>query len=900
MPARRSAKPKTGSDSDSQGPSTPTPTANSVALDVRRTRSATGTNTVLASQLEGLHLDTRNPTETVQSAIHMITAPRNRNLRLARINEFLQLAQQRSEDWYALLNAIFEGLDANGTITEDLRSNSTLNATYNSQRQQATQRHRDHVRLAQANRRVTREQVGEEFYKMYFSHLPDKPSVWQGIRQLLNWAAENEITAENALKMASRATAKRLKERPRGSVLTRALLKSDIIHAIDAYKADKKPLELSPKNMPKYQAPNTPDWWIDTNGVAWFDRRPPEILLKTPASVSKTQPPKALQLTKQNLELIRKRQRDERRQGSTKKSFKRPRRPLDEDPYVGTPSHIDAKPRQPNIEVVITNDPQTGQKKRETRYDETGTPIRSFTRLTQEWRPKSPFVIPIVPLKKPLFNEWIPSYDSLSQLERDLLSLARNRLDMDINPTPEQFRDPASYESIKTADDEEISNAVLNLRKRVRVSPEHGTANRAGGDNPYKADENQRFFWMLGVVQFLAGLDLSQSLFGPPWTRYVRTQLIALRNQYPAADYPQMPMGRGTQVAMPTAATSLDIWLTDDRGRYQGWANDELVEGMLRHYAQEADRPTHIVNPAAYTVWAQMLLDGNDSQALAPPMDRNAQVTLIPVHRNNHWTLVAIDTFHSRIVHVNSKGTSFEGQLARRFLQANGYNPDHFREETTNPVQQENSADCGFWVIANARSLTREGRLAGPATTGHLRVSVLEDLAYGIRTSNVRATARQPFQSSASRHAQWQENMIRRSERHELKNPHIEGQVGHVTRFLGADGHDKKELEEDVKRALSRGKYLGKKIEDEYFSIMPLSKLQLQMDALAAKEARQDELGDGVEHGDPAVIRSTFQEIESQLSPRSDTSSRLSSIAENLEVPEGLRDLVPDPRRRSK
>ena len=143
------------------------------------------------------------------------------------------------------------------------------------------------------------------------------------------------------------------------------------------------------------------------------------------------------------------------------------------------------------------------------------------------------------------------------------------------------------------------------------------------------------------------------------------------------------------------------------------------------------------IYPSTFTNWQQRRLgvEGAQEDVVAPIILENNNLYFIPINiNNNHWVLGFINNQNRTVGVLDSLGATRDTSSLRLLLVENNIDPDLYRDTDmgTGP-RQENTYDCGFWVIANALGILTNGRPAPSQSTGSLRLGILQDILRGVR-----------------------------------------------------------------------------------------------------------------------------------------------------------------------
>lgn len=591
------------------------------------------------------------------------------------------------------------------------------------------------------NRELTRQQVGEDWFDLYLRPYPaEQVGFWSKVGRLFNFAARSNINVNILWRTAHAITLRRL--RTGGASRDRHITREDVIRTEEEFNSDGNEgfggLHIDESDL-------VPDTYVDADNQVWFDSSPPQVALNIDTL------PRPLAQSQDHLHQVRNKWKAEQLEEAAERRATKSKRIVRSrsrtapfatahstsvrsglhDAYAAgiSPREIKTTVRQETTHLMGQQNP---------------TPELSILR---EWQPTSPPVVPIVPLTDPRLSQWIPDYSNLSQLQRDLLDITINRIRWSTNPATGLIR-PRSFHNIKMATQDEISNEILRLRilvsYRAPAPPDRGRRRGPAPDNPYTAEENGRYFWMLGICHFFSALDTARDLWAiPDWLSVIHGHLAQINNAFPVERFSRLPIGDDISITLDQSSISLDQWAVNTNGHWQGWASDDLVFQMLRVYAIQYGYDEHrvqVVSPAVYRLFAESLDKPQAGLFVAPVIDGKADIVLIPVHRDHHWTLGIIDRRDGRTYmhHIDSMGEAFEEPYLRHLLNLNGFDTTNaqWTPHSGQVPRQKNEPDCGFWVMAHARQFLRNNKFAPEMETSQLRLSLLNDLWQAIQGRN--------------------------------------------------------------------------------------------------------------------------------------------------------------------
>lgn len=645
----------------------------------------------------------------------------------SRLSNLLDLFLEREEQLVRRLAIIFDLLNKEHNLNQVLSTSTELKARYQVINTKVKQRHRDHENMAAQNYELTRKQVGGGWFDLYLRHYPmSLVTFWSQVRRLFNIAAQESLNANVVWRTAHAFTLRRLRQGGRGISLNRHITRADVVKTgvwFEEYKCSQG-ITIRDSDL----IPNT---YLDANNQVWFDQPPPIAAMdKETLPQPRTQSPTLLHKIREK----RKAERG-RKQSASK---------LKGRAAASTASHQSSSPAP--TEQVQRTDENVGLGatiEQVQRTDENellySTSVPSNYRPTREWQPSSPQIVPVTPLTEPRLSEWIPDFASLSQLQRDLIDVAVSQIRWSTNPDIGRVN-PRSFDSVKGSTADQISDAIVQLRRSVKYRapprPDPGRTRNQDPINPYTADENGRFFWILSVSQYLSGLDLGRDLWCvPDWLSLIHRRLVQLRNTVAVESFSRVPIADDPTITLKRSSLSLDEW--------QGYASGDLVFNMMRSHSLQyrPGRRIQVIPPTVYRGFTDSLDMASDGICIAPMIADATNIVLIPVCRENHWTLGIIDRRrdHTIIYVINSAGRVFEEPYLRHLLNLNGFDTTQARLAIL-PGQgplKDRSADAGFWVMAHARQFLRNERLAPNMDTGQLRLSLLEDLWHGIQGRNI-------------------------------------------------------------------------------------------------------------------------------------------------------------------
>ncbi|KAH0847133.1 hypothetical protein FOPE_00004 [Fonsecaea pedrosoi] len=729
----------------------------------QQSSSQQGQSTDLVSDINRLQLETGGSNiQTNQEVINFLL-PVSNPVAITRLSNLFDTIIDRVNTTQAVINTVIASLESEPRFSALIQANPNLEQQYQNV-QVIVRRHRDHRVLANSARENTRQELGDDFFNVYLQHLPTSKPQWDALRKLFGFARKEGIDAIDALRMAYFETLFRLKHPKQGGTKLRSITMTDVIHMIKfVEERSGRSRTITGRDLPSSLVPNQTDIWIDINQIPWFDRAPPPEV-NPPASRAGTPLPppsavKAIPWVETDPATVRKRKREARKSVSpVQKKIPKPTKPHpsdssnltgdpDDDPFTGTGTN------RPNIVVQRRIDPATGQRQTREIVDPSGTPMRSLARLSQGWQRNQLVAVPIAPSSPPRFSSWY-HWNNLSTLETDLLDI-HYQYSLWLNQRRPEPPDPMGSRSIQMAEPEELQDALMSLRRRCQF-------HQAPGVNPYTDPANEQFFFMLGLVQWLSGILVAESLRDRSWLNVARSLLQGLRQSFPTTDFTDLYLSTNNAIRADTFTN--DNWLLDDTGRYQGWANDEIVTSMIEYYAR--DHPgTEIVSPAAFSSWQRRFYQEEDSTAVAPAILLANDLYLFPMNiNNNHWVLGFIDNGVHEVGILDSMGLYQDPAVLRHVLFENGINPDTYTNATMGSgPRQTNTADCGFYTIANARAMIESRSPAVPQDTGTLRLSILGDLVRAVRGYNpslesLRIAHRD---SPAARRRQLEDNLAR-------------------------------------------------------------------------------------------------------------------------------------------
>lgn len=677
--------------------------------------SAVGHNQSITDSLDFSDLDG-------SAVVRHVFATSDINESASRLSNLLEVISEQEEQRVRRLAILFDLLNKEDNLNQVLSTSIELQARYQVINTIVKQRNRTHEDMAAQNHELTREQVGDDWFDLYLRRYPmSMVTFWSQVRRLFNIAAQENLDANVVWRTAHAITLQRLRRGGRGIATNRHITRADVVEAGKWFGDNKCSQGITIKDSDL--VPNT---YLDANNQVWFDQRPPL------AAMDKNTLPQPLTQSQTLLHQIRDKRKAE--QGVERKRKKLAK--LKGRVAASTPSHLGQSSSPAHTEGSQRIDENAGLGATPDRLYSTSIP--SIYCLTREWQPTSPQIVPVTPLTEPRLSEWIPNFTSLSQLQRDLIDIAVSQVRWSTNPDI-GLVNPRSFESVRSATADQISDAILQLRRlvsyRAPPRPNPGRTRNQAPINPFTAEENGRYFWMLSISQYLSALDLGRDLWCvPDWLSLIHRHLVQLRNTFPLESFPHVPIADDPTITLKRSSLSLDEW--------QGYASGDLVFNMMRAHALQygSGRRIQVIPPTVYRGFTESLDEPSDGIYIPPMIADATNIVLIPVHRENHWTLGIIDRRKDQTImyEINSAGKAIEEPYLRHLLNLNGFDTTQARLAIL-PGQDPKKAqttDTGFWAMAHARQFLRNERLAPDMETGQLRLSLIEDLWQGIQGRN--------------------------------------------------------------------------------------------------------------------------------------------------------------------
>jgi hypothetical protein len=659
--------------------------------------------------------------------------------------KFLNSFNNMAGAYEAFCHRLAEYLESNDKFNKLLVTSESLKEAFYKTKQYAN-RHRETVKQLESSRKSTKDELGLAFSDSYESRLGLNKSQVDQLRRLINAARERDIPFLNVWRMAWHTVLLRLRSSRSNATKHEFITPADVDAVMNSLKNGNTDAHWQGFTMPS-------GWTLDDNGIPW----PSDIPI--PRSFNDRLP---RPLSWSDTEDLVGRRRNRAGQGGAGTGGQAQ---ITKDNTLFGDSAIDPyrSPRTiaANIRALRRHEMTTPVREERFGYNPHGTPVRTLQQLASGWREGDPVVVPMQYTKVPNWKVWLDDWDSITDIEKALLTyhfefaqyLFGNR------PTPPHITtDPI----LRRASQYEIQDALYLLRGRVQFQP------LPKGKNPYHAAEMNRLFWMNSIIQWLAGQQFGHVMHDAPWVEAGRGILRAINMRFPWIEDPNRRVNLSPRTSIFVNQFDPDHWLMDARGRYQGWATDDIVMGGLQLYARDhAD--VDIIDSTAFSVWHRML-HGDPNLTAAPVMmpagseSGHARIVLVPMHvHNNHWVLGYINHATRQLAVLDSNGHDTSTQDLRHFLHDNGFQPDNYADDTTlRSVLQTNGADCGYFVIANARELIIRCRAAPITTSGDLRMTILNDFVNAInRYSENTQYAREVRPRVQSNRERWAENFAR-------------------------------------------------------------------------------------------------------------------------------------------
>ncbi|KAI9777791.1 MAG: hypothetical protein M1839_008586 [Geoglossum umbratile] len=164
----------------------------------------------------------------------------------------------------------------------------------------------------------------------------------------------------------------------------------------------------------------------------------------------------------------------------------------------------------------------------------------------------------------------------------------------------------------------------------------------------------------------------------------------------------------GSQLTQLSFQTLLpDYGSPHGQGR-SGWLDDEIVNAYMQLIVDDANKrgqKAYMLNSFFYNKLAE-----SGSQSVEPwtkHISLDAHAIYIPVHQNNHWTMVAIMADERCIGYLDSLGGAGieQEKRIREWLQhelGDSWVGDEWRTHKLSP-RQENAKDCGVFAVTSAK-----------------------------------------------------------------------------------------------------------------------------------------------------------------------------------------------------
>ncbi|KAK5309261.1 hypothetical protein LTR93_012240, partial [Exophiala xenobiotica] len=645
-------------------PETPTPSRRTRGQEQReqqnQTPQASGSReVVLASGLQALQITT-GPNTLDMSRIQ------NSEDDFSPFFDELNRHQQRNEYLMSIIEGTFADDDRFNKL---LAKHSQIQVLFKPVRASA-KRHRETQQLKEGAIRATRNELGDAFMDMYQSNMGDNKTQWDAIRRLCKLARDHDINFLRAWRMAWSEALKRIKSPGRGRSSLAAITQSDLINVEKAMNGGTKDAVITDQDLPRpgVNMPTT----LDQNRIPWLSGPPSKRLTETNQPLPAPRPWKETKAGG-------KRHATPPPPGSSEK-IEKPKKPHpadspglfgdpDNDPFMGEST------AKRNVRIVWKADPKTGKKVKEEQLVLEGTPSRSIRHLASGWKSGTPVIVPIVPVDRPQYGDMLtdkrltPLQQALIQYHyQHTLFLTGQRLSVP---------DPMAAPLLRNSSPTDIRMAATSLRRLIDYHAPEATRS-----NPYNAQENQRFWWICGLCQWLAGIAFWDFMQDPSWIRETRALLQTIRQAWPVD-----PAARGSDarlqlthtVAIQRTSFSDDEWLMDSSGRFLGWANDDTIYAALGYMARQHPQ-IDIISPAHSTAYRNRVLRiDRYSTVEAPAIHPDARQVLIPINlNNNHWVLGFINHETHRIGILDSMNSMTDPGILRNLLVEIGDNPDDY------------------------------------------------------------------------------------------------------------------------------------------------------------------------------------------------------------------------------
>lgn len=253
----------------------------------------------------------------------------------------------------------------------------------------------------------------------------------------------------------------------------------------------------------------------------------------------------------------------------------------------------------------------------------------------------------------------------------------------------------------------------------------------------------QIFLVLLGVVY---GAAFKYDGTEPPWVRQLFTRISLIIYTSDAANdantrYQIGIDSVGDAILMSARHFRLEEWVVG--GTNSGWLSDDTLTLLLRWYLQGSSPgigssvPRDHVVIDAFTMghWIREGSQQNGTRSFIPLLC-NQRVVYMPLHLNrNYWALAVWDRDNATVQLMDSLPSAYNFSTAEIIVRSwiRGVTHDeetvnYFHYQPTGIQQQENGADCGFWVVANAASWRANGQSASVYTSEQLRTRLGNDL----------------------------------------------------------------------------------------------------------------------------------------------------------------------------
>ena len=390
----------------------------------------------------------------------------------------------------------------------------------------------------------------------------------------------------------------------------------------------------------------------------------------------------------------------------------------------------------------------------------TGSRIDKFelSRLLAGFKKGAP-PVPVVGLDAPHPEKWITKeeYDKLGKLERECIQFYKGAYEY---LTGTNRDDKALDPDTRDASGQELQIAMQNLRRSCKITE----APHINADGQILVEP--KYLWMLGLSQFLVGTAFSQEGRDPSYIRRMRTILSHLNTAFAGVPTNErLPLTE--HVSIPITSFREQFWLPDPSrpGDRLGWLSDDILYAVMRAYAS-SQAHVQIVDPIVFHSWARRLKQGNDNGEVnvAPPIPPNTEVVLVPINvAGNHWTLGVVNLIRNDIYELDSLGGAVAQSHVplRHLLEANGIDLDRFHTPTRGEVEsqplQNNTYDCGVWLIANARAIIDRDRPAAQRPAEEVRFEILNN-TYRFSQEWRASDTQRNMQNNRSDHVIWQRN----------------------------------------------------------------------------------------------------------------------------------------------